>query len=276
MQLPSRSPDKITPRVDFRPEDFRKLVFQRGMDLKWEQAQLCPCRRPVQDYVGSRFGDAGGTLGVKGESSEPRADCELCGGDGYFWHSPQTVKALVTRASSTPEAYNAWGEQARSHIFITLLPEHLPSFLDRFTMINSVLTFRESRLRKTGTLEALRYPIVTRSLDLSTGPTNVNVLHLQAADANGLTTASGTLVQGTDFEVTDGKIDWTLGIAAGTAPPEGARYSVSYYASPRYLVTDHPHVARDTFQQVKTTSPTFTPLPIQCSAALDFLGEESP
>ena len=275
MDLPGRAPNKLIPRVDFKPEEFRKLVFQRGMDVKWEQAQLCPCRRPVQAYVGSALGSAG-SLGVQGESTEPRPECVMCEGDGYFWHSPQTIKALITRASSTPEGYNAWGEQARAHIYITLMPEHLPSFLDRFTLVNSVLMFRESRVRTTATLEALRYPIVTRSLDLSTGPTNVDVLHLQAADATGLTTPSGTLTKGVDFDVTAGKIDWTLGVAAGTAPPEGARYSVSYYASPRYVVTDHPNAYRDTFTQVKRVTPAFAPLPVQCSAALDFLGEASP
>lgn len=275
MDFPGRAPAKLNPRVDYRVEEFRKLVYQRGMDVKWEQAQLCPCRRPVQDYVGSALGSAG-SLGVKGESTEPRVDCPVCEGDGYFWHSPQTVKALITRASSTPEGYNSWGEQARAHVYITLMPEHLPSFLDRFTLVNSVLTFRESRVRTAATVEALRYPIVTRALDLAAGATDVNVLHLQAADASGLTSPAGALTQGVDFDVTDGKIDWTLGVAAGTAPPEGARYSVSYYASPRYLVTDHPNAMRDTFTQEKRLTPEFKALPIQCSAALDFLGEPAP
>jgi hypothetical protein len=272
MEMPSRQPNKLRPRVDYRPEDFRKLLFTRGMDLTWEQGQLCPCRRQALDYVGTRMGQAD-SLGVKGESSEPRPDCDLCEGSGYFWHSAQTVKALVTRAASTPEAYAAWGERARAMVFLTLLPEHVPTFLDRFTMKDSVITFRESRLRTSSAVEALRYPIVTRSLDLAAGQTDVSVLHLQAANSSGVASASLTKAVGTDFAVTDGKIDWTLGVAAGTAPAEGDRYSVSYYASPRYVVTDHPHAYRDTFNQVKSTSPSFTALPVQCSAVLDFLGD---
>jgi hypothetical protein len=158
-------------------------------------------------------------------------------------------------------------------VFLTLLPEHVPTFLDRYTMADSVITFRESRLRTASAVEALRYPIVTRSLDLAAGQTAVNVLHLQAANSSGVASSGLTKVQGTDFAVTDGKIDWTLGVAAGTAPVEGDRYSVAYYASPRYVVTDHPHAYRDTFGQVKVISPTFTPLPVQCSAVLDFLGD---
>ncbi len=272
MDFASRQPDKLRPRIDFRPEDFRKLLFMRGMDLVWEQGQLCPCRRQAVDYVGTRMGQAD-ALGVQGESSEPRPDCDLCEGSGYFWHSAQTVKALVTRASNTPEAYAAWGERARAMVFLTMLPEHMPTFLDRFTMEDSVITFRESRLRTAGALEALRYPIVTRSLDLAAGQTAVNVLHLQAANSSGVASSGLTKTQDTDFAVTDGKIDWTLGVAAGTAPAEGDRYSVSYYASPRYVVTDHPHAYRDTFGKVKVITPAFTPLPVQCSAVLDFLGD---
>ncbi len=272
MDLPSRVPAKLGARVDFRANDFRALVFTRGMDLLWEQAQLCPCRRQANDLVGTRFG-AAGALGVKGESSEPRADCTMCKGNGYFWHSGQTVKVLITRASSTPEAYTAWGEMARGMVFLTLLPEHLPTFLDRFTMINSVMSFRESRKRGTGTQDSLRYPIVTRLLDLQTGPTAVDVLHLQKADSTGQTTASDTLVKGVDFAVVDGKIDWTLGDAASTAPAENERYSICYYAAPRYVVTDHPNVYRDTMQKVKTPDPTFSPMLVQAAAKLDFLGD---
>jgi len=158
-------------------------------------------------------------------------------------------------------------------VFLTLLPEHVPGFLDRFTMVDSVMMFRETIVRGSGTTDSLRYPIVTRSLDLSTGAKDVDVLHLQAADSSGATSASLTKTQGVDFAVTGGDIDWTLGIAGGTAPAAGDRYAICYYAAPRYVVTDHPHAFRDTFQKVKSATVTFTPMPIQCSAALDFLGE---
>ncbi len=117
MLFPSRPPDKLNPRPDFRPEDFRKLMFHRGMDMMWEHAQECPCRRKSSDFAGDKFG-TGAILGPNPEATttEARPDCEMCDGAGYFHHSPQVIKGLVTRASSTPEAYSAWGEYARGMI----------------------------------------------------------------------------------------------------------------------------------------------------------------
>ena len=137
MDFPSRPPLKIKPRPDFKPEEFRKLLFHRGMDMVWEQAQECPCRRTSQDFAGDRFG-AELMVGPDptATTTEARPDCELCEGSGYFHHSPQLIKGLVTRASSTPEAYSAWGEYARGMVYFTFLPEHLPGLFDRFTMKN--------------------------------------------------------------------------------------------------------------------------------------------
>ena len=207
-------------------------------------------------------------------TSEARPDCPVCSGRGYLYHSSQAIKGLITRASSTPEAYAAWGEYARGMCFFTLLPEHLPGLFDRITMENSVLVFRESKIRTSATIEDLRYPIETRGLDLSTGITQVGVLHVQASDADGLTTEAMALTQGVDYAVTnDGKIDWTLGDAGNTAPALDTRYAVAYYAKPRYVVVDSPHTHRDTFVKTKSVSITFVPMPVQAMGKLDFLGD---
>ena len=270
MLFPSRPPDKLNPRPDFRPEDFRKLMFHRGMDMTWEQAQECPCRRMSEDFAGSRFGTNVLTPTESGTTTEARPDCALCDGTGYFYHSPQSIKGLVTRASSTPEAYAAWGEYARGMIYLTFLPEHLPGLFDRFTMDNSAMLFRESRIRGTQSTESLRYPIIARQLDLQTGLASVDVLHFQASAANGLTDATYTLEKGVDYAVTNNALDFSIG---GNPPAAGTRYSVSYYAKPRYVVVDHPHTHRDTFIKVKSPDIQFAPMPVQCMARLDFLGD---
>jgi len=271
MDFPSRPPSKITPRPDFRPEDFRKLMFHRGMDIVWEQAQECPCRRRAQDVAGARFSATHLASDNPGATTEARPDCDICKGGGYFHHSAQDIKGLVTRASATPEAYSAWGAYARGMSYFTLLPEHLPSLFDRVTLKNSVMMFRESRTRTSSNIEKLRYPIVTRQLDLDTGLQSVNVLHLQSSETDGLTTTANTLTQGTDFAVTaNGELDFSIG---GTPPAEGTRYSVSYHASPRYTIVDHPHTYRDTFVQIKAPSIAFSPMPVQCIGKLDFLGD---
>lgn len=269
MQLPSRKPIKLGPRVDFRPEQFRKFFFKAGIDLLWEQAQDCPCKRSSSAY------SLDVTLQITDQTAEARVDCVKCKGDGFFYHSPQTVRAIVTGAQENPERFRIYGEFASGMINISLLPEHLPSYGDRFTMADSVLMFRETKIRTSNAIEQPRFPIVTRSLDLSTGVQQVGVLNLHKANADGTCTDAGVLTEGIDFTVTnDGDIDFTLGDASGNAPAENVRYSVSYYAHPRFVVVDHPHAFRDTFTKIKSSSESFRPLPIQCNAKLEFLNSD--
>ena len=269
MQLPSRQPVKLGPRVDFRPEQFRKFFFKAGLDLKWEQAQECPCKRPTADY------SLDVTLQTTDRTSESRIDCVKCKGKGYFYHSPQVVRSLVTTATENPDRFRLYGEFATGMINISLLPEHLPSYGDRFTMSDSVLLFRETKIRSSNAVESPRFPIVTRSLDLSSGVSQVGVLNLHRANADGTCTDAVSLVQGTDFIVTASRdLDFTLGDGTGNAPVVNSRYSISYYAHPRYVVVDHPHAFRDTFTKKKTPSETFKPLPIQCNAKLEFLNSD--
>ena len=269
MDLPSRKPAKLGPRVDFRPEQFRKFFFKAGIDMIWEQAQECPCKRSTSDYT------VDVSIQLTDTTSEARIDCPKCKGKGYFYHSPQKVRAIITGAQENPERFRMYGEFATGMVNISLLPEHLPAYGDRFTMSDSVLLFRESKLRTVAAVESPRFPIVTRSLDLSTGPSEVSVLNLHTANADGTCTDVGNLTQNVDFEVTpDGDIDFTLGDALGTAPSSGTQYSVSYYAHPRFVVVDHPHAFRDTFTKRKSPNENFKPLPIQCNAKLEFLNSD--
>lgn len=264
--FPSREPQKIRPRIDFDMEAFRKLVFAKGVDLQWEQCAECPCSRPASDFSLNLVQTATDHTG------EARQDCTLCDGRGYFWHSPQTIRAIVTSASSNTERYALYGEYARGMVSVTTLPEHLPSYGDRFTLIDSVRVYRETRTRK-GTIEALRYPIEARSLDLESGVSSVSVLYLQRAGIDGLTTAQDALVLGTDYQVTtDGKIDFTLGDQSGGAPALNSRYSISYFARPRYYVADHPHTHRDSVFIRKSTVEKPLLLPLQVNCSFEFMG----
>ena len=269
MELPSRKPVKLGPRVDFRPEQFRKFFFKAGIDLLWEQAQECPCKRSTSDYA------LDVTLHVTDQTSEARIDCVKCKGKGYFHHSPQKVRAIVTSAQEEPDRFRVYGEFATGMVKISLLPEHLPSYGDRFTLSDSVLMFRETLVRSAEAIESTRFPIVTRALDLSTGESQVGVLNLHRANPDGTCTDDGALTEGVDFVLTgDGKLDFTLGDALGTSPAENVRYAVSYYAHPRFVVVDHPHAFRDTFTKRKSPVENFRPLPIQCDARLEFLNSD--
>jgi hypothetical protein len=266
--FPSREPTKVRPRVDFDPERFRKHIFAKGVDLTWAQCAECPCARSASDFTLDLSYSSAST-----ETGEARPDCPLCDGRGYFWHSEQTIRAIVTSGSSKTDSFAVYGEYARGMVSITTLPEHLPAFGDRFEIVDSVIVFRETQTRTANAVEALRYPIQSRTLDLATGETVVRVLRLQFADANGLSAEANSLTEGEDFVVTeDGEIDFSLGDASGTAPAEGLRYSVSYYARPRYYVASHPHTHRDSTRRRKSTTEAPITLPIQVECSLEFMG----
>jgi hypothetical protein len=134
------------------------------------------------------------------------------------------------------------------------------------------MVFRETKVRTSNAIESLRYPIQARTLDLIDGETSLGVTRLQRAGLDGLSTEADVLVEGADFVVTDGKLDFTLGDTLDTAPVEGARYSVTYYARPRYYVAERPHTHRDSVTKRKAPTESALMLPIQAHCSLEFMG----
>ena len=265
-----RVPSKLRPRVDWLNEEFRKQFFTRSVLVNWEMCNECPCSNTgaeldldLQSYTGVEVEKKG----------EVRSDCPLCKGIGYFWHSKQETRVIITSASNDESRFHEYGEYARGMVNITLLPETLPSFGDRFTMVDSSIIFKETKMRKSGVLQSLRNPIVPRLLDTQGGATTLRVLNLQVANISGLADPTKSLIEGTDFDVTeDGLIDFTKGDALGTTPAVGARYSISYYGHPRYYVADNPHTHRDSRYVRKSTQEQIRLMPVQCKATLEFMG----
>jgi hypothetical protein len=234
-------PLDLEPRADFDLYEQRVFHWQNALTCRWELAAACPC--------GQRL--AVGTL--TGDTREHRADCTACKGSGYIYHSPQEIPIQVTAAEVSPERFKLWGEHWTGRARLTFLPEHLPSLFDRVTLTKSVLLFRERLQRTSGASDRLRYPIATRTVELGTGadqsvgvPTALSAIYCRKAGADGAVLAD-LLEVGVDFEVNDdGRVDWSLGDAAGTAPSVGHYYAVSYYTNPVYLVTSLPFGFRDT------------------------------
>jgi hypothetical protein len=261
-------PVKIGPVADFDLKGLRKHLYAKGVDVTWEQAAVCPCGV----LQGSNMGlPVTSTVNTKMR----RTDCENCEGRGYYYHSPLPIRVLMVGYRSNPELFSQiGGEYAKGYASFTAQPEHLIGFLDRFTLTNSVCVFREPRTRTSATVERPKYPIVTRSLLLTAGLTDVNVLDAIKAQATGLVDPADKLVPGVDFEITPaGAIDWTLGDLSGKAPAVGSRYSLSYYIHPRFVVQDNPHVARDTHLQKKTPTREHRALVVQAMARLEWLGD---
>ena len=273
MLLPSRVPTKLTQRVDFRPEDYRKLIHTHGLRVEWSQSAPCPCQRVNRDLAtGMGYAVEPPTTQTTGEA---RTDCDVCKGIGVLYHSAQNILAAITTVRSKPELFQAFGSRASGMAAISLLPEHLPRVQDKFKLLDSAIIYAERRIRTASTVESLRYPILTRTVDLASGATPVGVLYAHRAATSGVATAGDAMVAGVDFVVDgSGNVDWTLGDGLGSAPVEGAAYTMVYNTAPTFIVTDHPHVVRDTWIGAKKPAPEHQALPVQCYADLQQLGAQ--
>lgn len=269
MILGSRQPVKLTPRADFKPEQFRKMIFSHGLDVKWEQASECPCSQNATDYGfnPSTLASSSGAL------NQHRSDCPACKGRGYLYHSSQTIKAVVTGARKQDERFSASVGASEYHdgmIGLTLLPEHLPALGDKFTLLQSAILYRETLAKGAGNTDKTRYPIFKREHDLAGGKTTFGVRYLIPATAQGQVALNTNLTEGNDFNVdVNGLISWINPIA------QNLRFSIEYYANPVYIISNHPHVIRDSKRAFKAPAPFFIDLPVYAEAKLEFFGSES-
>lgn len=272
MLIPSRHPFKLRPAAIPR-DQFRRHLLEEGLRARWEMAARCPCWSADGAWgLEANLADAART------SSQPRPDCAQCGGKGRVYHSAQEIQVTVSASESTPAPYDPAGDVERGWAQISFLPEHLPSWGDRVTLLDTSIRLDE-RLVRTHAVQALRYPIVVRTLDTGAGPRfeeaapmELGVLFVQGGGVDGQPGA--VLAQSLDYLITaQGELDLRPGDTRGTAPPIGRLFSVSYYAHPVYVVTGHPHLFRDRWDTVKQgTTPQHMADLVQARARLEFVG----
>lgn len=203
-------------RIDIDDSQFRKQILQHGMRIQWQMASECPCVRSLSL--------TGGSTTITQNTFEKRPDCAACSGNGWLYHSSQEIRALTLGSETQPDGFQVFGYRGTGTIRLTMLPEHLPGFMDRLTFLDSVMVYTDIVTRTSATTEQPRYPIVKRTLQLGSSgdatvadPTVIGVLNCRKTDTTGVIQTT-ELVENTDFAVnSDGEIDWTLGLQASTA-----------------------------------------------------------
>lgn len=250
-------------RADFRITEFRKLVQQKGLRLQWEQTLSCPCTIKTKDNFKMNLSQVS-DISAKAAGNSP--NCPVCGGKGLVRHSAQEIKGIITSAAGD-EKIDKYGLARDERVKITVEPEHLPSYGDKFTLKDSVIVWNEIVTMPTiGNTVELKSNIVTRSLNLATGPTNVNILYIQKTDADGNAIVNGT-VPTTDFTINAATNEITFTNPV-TKPLPDTRLSVSYYTNPSYVVVEYPHTFRDTFVNANATE-NFTPMVVQIECRME-------
>lgn len=257
-------------RVQFDPMEFRRVLLQHGSPFQWEYAMVCPCKR-----IQTR-----GAIVIA--SDEARGDCPACYGTGILMGPPQDTIGVLQDTKEVLKLSTPIGQYSEGDAFISVPPEHMPDRLDRYTLKAGCRVLNEVRKRTADAVESLRYPILRRKFDVGNTDKSpgerlveVGVLYARFTDISGVI-QTRDLLEGTDFVVTDaGRIDWTLGDDALTSPPEGAWYSIRYYARPVFRVSGFPYIRRDTFtQDTCQAQANFAYLPVLVHLTPEFLGHQ--
>jgi len=272
--------------VWFDPDGFERAIDQIGMRLLWEKGSLCPCKN--NDYT-----------------AQPLADCPVCGGDGWEYWGAQVVPGILDALDLDKDTQIAYGVWSMGTARVTMHATHRPSIRDRLTNLDGLIRFTERRTRAAGVSESLRYPIglLDETLHLPRGEvapegsspqaratalefetaaarehsaeaTQRSVLRCRVLTGDG--TPGAPLTSGTDFEVVDGRLDWSRGVALGTAPSAGGDYAIDYLTHPRYLVHRFNHAMRDQWIKHKHPAAVLSRLPVETQAKLDFLPGADP
>ena len=77
-----------TTRVDFNKPSFEKLIYQKGLDVVWEQAIHCPCKD-----------DEAANQGL--------SSCKNCGGTGWVFINPEETKMII-HSMNLNTRYKEW------------------------------------------------------------------------------------------------------------------------------------------------------------------------
>lgn len=240
LQLPDAQLQKV--RADFRTEEFRKLIQQKGYFFVWRKALLCTC--------------------VNTETMQPRPDCRVCNSTALFYIDPIQIQGVMSGLEKRKDIYRNLGEWVDGTAMVTVAPEHRFGFKDSLEMQHSVMTFNEwlkkgnrdgFRAGMPANFDVARYSIV-------------RMLHLMYPDANGAPVA---VTESVHFSITSqGWIEW---IGPGRQIPDGTIFSANYEFHPVWIVITHPHAVRDTVSKFKKPTATVEGLPTQAMVKLDYL-----
>jgi hypothetical protein len=250
-------PPKITVGAEFSERNLLEFFYRNAVEVLWESAAECACRSAASPY-----------------SDAARADCPVCHGTRWDYHSPVNTWAIVTGLETNPKLLRSLGSWAYGRAMITMRQEQLPASYDRITLLHSTHRVRAMVQRTaSGAVDALRHPVVPQNLEVAPDVfADVGVRHLRLTNADG--TAGPERVQGTHFTITPGgDIDWTLGIALGAAPTPGQRYTADYLTRARYLIESLPHTQRLKMKHDKLPDWQLQRIPVECIGRLDTVAE---
>lgn len=217
--------------VDFDRDAFTRFISDKGYDITWEKAVLCP--------------------NVSGAGLSPRdhaIGCRICGGGGYVYVDAITTKMLM-QGIRMNQSFFAYGRWDVGNMLVTAEPEFTIDYFDRLTLGNGVGRYTQRLVRQPGAaVDRLKYAPLCFHYVAWVDRSNMLVPFI--ADVDFRISADGS------------SVEW-FGV---NQPDANSFYSVCYDYRPRYVVLDLVHHHRDS-----TIDGQHYAFPVQAVAKLDFL-----
>lgn len=242
---PSMMPVNITD-VSLHKQSFDQLLENRGIRFIHRKAVPCVNMRSRDD-----------------NSHNP--NCTICSGNGFYYYEDREVYGIFT-SNSLQKNFEQQGFWEIGTAVVTIPSEYADgtqcevAMFDQLVIPDFTVRMHEyQEYRPTDdSQQSMRYPI--------------NTFEFMSSVENGVLVI---YVLGTDFQITDGNIEW-IGTRPGydAANDRGSVYNIVYYSNPTYVVMNHMRELRVT-QQLIGGVKTAIRLPQQVLVKRDFLANPS-
>jgi hypothetical protein len=218
--------------VDFDRDAFAALLKNKGYDVLWERAALCP------NLPGSGL-----------TKRDHPTNCKVCDRTGFVYFQPTKIDAntkMLMQGIKLDQSFYAYGRWDVGQMMVTAMPGYQLSQWDRLTLSNGRGTLTERPRRMPGTdTDVLRYAPLCVDYVTWVGRDGVAVVFTEE-----------------DYAFNGNSLTWIT----TARPDDNDYYSVVYEYRPRYVVLDLLHQHRDQVQDG-----VHYPFPVQAIAKLDYL-----
>lgn len=231
-------------RVNFRNDEFERVLKQHGKTIVWRKAIECPCRSP--------------------ETSNPAVNCAVCGANGYIYIHPLEIQAHMVMFDKKTSLYDKIGLWESGSVNVTVSAGYRMGYRDSLEMADAVMPFTETIVK--GDRRGLRSRLPEGHDSARFRIRNLTVaVVLQGATTLFLEPGLHVLVS------PDGWLQWTK--AGHALVSDGDRVSLHYDYAPIFLVQSHTHITRTDLVSRKQApgQPLVVALPNQCMAKLSYL-----
>jgi hypothetical protein len=166
-------------RIDVKPEEFDRTIYQKGARAIWEKAMLCSC---LDEYSG-----------------QPDPLCSSCHGKAFLYFDAKEIRAYVSGLSGDNQSIPI-GLLDVGSAYLTTMSTDLVNFRDRITFPD-MLTAYSQVLKYEG--EAVRMKYFAKEI-LSVRVLNTEIpatSYELSEDGNVITFVDGTFAYGERFSV---------------------------------------------------------------------------